>query len=347
MAETMRAVVKTVPGRGVQLQEVEKPGPGLGEALVRVVAASICGTDLHIYEWNEWAQGRIGPRIPQTIGHEFCGIVEATGPGVSRVSEGDFVSAETHIVCRACKPCSRNQFHACQNTKIIGVDIDGAFADYIVVPAENLWINAPDLPPEIASALEPLGNAVHTATAEPLAGKRVLITGAGPIGAFAVGVARALDAERVYVSEPNPYRLSLAGKMGADHMINPSEVPLADAIAGLTGDGVDAVLEMSGNPQAIRDAISCVIPGGHIALLGLPPGEVSLDLNELIFKGVRFHGIVGRRIWETWETMSELLDRRGLDITPVLTHAFDLELFEEGMRLMEEGACGKVVLRVS
>ena len=347
MAETMRAIVKTAPGPGASLQEVPKPSTGPGEALVRVVAASICGTDHHIYEWNEWARGRIGPHIPQIMGHEFCGVVEETGPGVSRVSEGDFVSAETHIVCHECKTCRRNQYHVCLNTRILGVDVDGAFADYIVVPAENLWVNSPDLPPDVASALEPLGNAVHTATAEPLAGKHVLVTGAGPIGAFSVGVAKALDAARVYVSEPNPYRLSLAGKMGADHLINPSEVPLRDAIMELTGDGVDAVLEMSGSPRAIRDAISCVIPGGHIAQLGLPPGDVSIDLNELIFKGVRFYGIIGRRIWETWETMSQLLGEGGLDIRPVLTHTFDLESFEEGIRLMEEGACGKVVLSVS
>ena len=347
MAETMRAIVKTAPGRGAQLQEVPKPVPGDGEALVRVVSASICGTDHHIFEWNEWAQGRIGPHIPQIMGHELCGVVEEVGPGVSGVSEGDFVSAETHIVCRNCIPCSRGQYNVCLNTRILGVDIDGAFADYIVVPAGNLWNNPPDLDPRVASALEPLGNAVHTATIEPLAGRQVLVTGAGPIGVFAVGVARITGASTIIVSEPNAYRLDLAGRMGADHMIDPSEIPLKEAVRDITGNGVDAVLEMSGHPQAIRDAISCTIPGGHVAQLGLPPGDVSMDLNELIFRGIRFYGIVGRKIWETWVTMSKLLSEEGLDITPVLTHTLDLELFQDGIDLMDEGTCGKVVLSVS
>ncbi|MFO7768875.1 MAG: L-threonine 3-dehydrogenase [bacterium] len=344
---SMRAVVKTAPGRGAELQEVSKPEPGPGEALVRVRAASICGTDHHIYDWNPWAEGRIGPRIPQIMGHEFAGTVEAVGEGVTRVSEGDCVSAETHIVCHTCTPCRRNQYHACVNTKILGVDVDGAFADYITVPAENLWPNPEDLPLEVASAQEPLGNAVHTAMAEPLAGKRVLVTGVGPIGAFSVGVARAMGATEVYASEPNPYRLDLAGKMGANELIDPSGTDLVEAVMDLTGEGVDAVLEMSGHPQAIRDAVSCVIPGGHIAQLGLPPDDVSIDLNELIFKGIRFYGIIGRRMWETWDTMSRLLASGSLDITPVLTHSLPLEDYKEGMELMDEGACGKCVLEVA
>ena len=348
MSEMMRAVVKTAPGRGGELREVPKPSPRPGEALVRIKAASICGTDHHIYDWNAWAEGRIGPRIPQTMGHEFCGYVEAVGEGVTRVEAGDYVSAETHIVCHTCTPCRRNQYHACINTKILGVDVDGAFADWIVVPAENLWINPPELPCGVASAQEPLGNAVHTAMAESLAGKRVLVTGVGPIGAFGVGVARALGAATVYASEPNPYRLALAGKMGADELINPAETPLIERDRELTGgDGVDAVLEMSGHPQAIRDAISATVPGGHIAQLGLPSDEVTIDLNELIFRGLRFYGIIGRRMWETWDTMSRLLASGSLDITPVLTHTMELEAWEEGMHLMDEGACGKVVLTIS
>lgn len=346
MAEKMRAIVKTAPERGAELLEVDRPEPDRGEALVRVTATSICGTDHHIYEWNAWAEGRLGPRLPQTMGHELSGVVEEVGEGVERVAVGDRVSAETHIVCHTCLPCERRQYEVCLNTSILGVDRDGCFADYITVPAENLWVNPPALPDEVASALEPLGNAVHTAAVEPLAGKRVLVTGIGPIGAFSVGVAKALGASEVYASEPNPWRLRLAGEMGADEMIDPAATSLADRIMELTGDGVDAALEMSGHPAAIRDAISCVIPGGHIAQLGLFPDEVTLDLNEMIFKGIRYHAIVGRRIWETWEEMDRLLGEGGLDITPVLTHTFDLEDFEEGFRLMEAGECGKVVLTV-
>jgi threonine 3-dehydrogenase len=347
MAETMRAIVKTRPGPGAELLEVPRPEPGEGEALVRVTATSICGTDLHIYEWNAWAEGRIGPRIPQTMGHELCGVVEEIGRGVDQVSVGDRVSAETHIVCHTCLPCQRGQHEVCLKTSILGVDRDGCFADYITVPAENLWVNPPDLPDTVASALEPLGNAVHTAMAEPLEGRRVLVTGIGPIGAFSVGVAKALGAAEIFASEPNPYRRALAGAMGADHLIDPMAVSLTDVIMEMTGDGVDAVLEMSGHPIAIQDAISCVIPGGHIAQLGLPSDNITLDLNKLIFKGIRFYGIVGRRIWETWEDMDRLLSSGDLDITPVLTHTMELEEFEEGMRLMEAGDCGKVVLTVS
>jgi threonine 3-dehydrogenase len=347
MADTMRAVVKAAPGRGAELREVPRPEPGPGQALVKVLAASICGTDHHIYDWNKWAEGRIGPRIPQIMGHEFCGEVVEVGEGVSRVCEGDYVSAETHIVCHTCTPCRRNQYHVCFNTRILGVDVDGAFADFIVVPAENLWVNPPNLPLNVASAQEPLGNAVHTAMAESVAGKRVLVTGIGPIGAFSVGVARALGATEVFASEPNPYRLELAGAMGADHLIDPRRTPLKEAIRELTGEGVDAVLEMSGHPQAIRDAVSVVIPGGHIAQLGLPPDDVEMDLNELIFKGIRFYGVVGRRMWETWDVMSRLLATGALDITPVLTHTMGLESYKDGMHLMDEGACGKVVLEVA
>ena len=346
MAEMMRAIVKTAPGRGAELLEVPRPEPGPGEALVRVTATSICGTDHHIYEWNAWAEGRLGPRLPQTMGHELCGVVEELGDGAEGVAVGDRVSAETHIVCHTCLPCQRRQFEVCLNTSILGVDRDGCFADYITVPAENLWINSPELPDEVASALEPLGNAVHTAMAEPLEGRRVLVTGIGPIGAFSVGVAKALGAAEVFASEPNPYRRSLAGAMGADQLIDPLATSLVESVMDLTGDGVDAVLEMSGHPTALRDAISCVIPGGHIAQLGLFPDEVTLDMNEVVFKGIRLHAIVGRRIWETWEEMHHLLTEVGLDITPVLTHTLDLEEFEEGMRLMEAGECGKVVLRV-
>ncbi len=347
MAEMMRAIVKTTPGRGAELLEVPRPEPGAGDALIRVIATSICGTDHHIYEWNAWAEGRIGPRIPQTMGHEFCGMVEAVGEGVDQIVVGDRVSAETHIVCHTCIPCRRGQYEVCLNTSILGVDRDGCFADYIVVPAENLWKNPPELSDNVASALEPLGNAVHTAMAEPLEGKRVLVTGIGPIGAFSVGVAKAHGATEVFASEPNPYRRSLAGVMGADHLIDPIATSLTGTIMELTGDGVDAVLEMSGHPTAIQDAISCVIPGGHIAQLGLPPDRVTLDLNELIFKGIRYYGIVGRKIWETWEEMDRLLAAGELDISPVLTHTLELEAFEEGIRLMEAGECGKVVLTVS
>ncbi len=345
----MKAIVKTRPERGAELLDVPVPEPGPGEVLIKVIATSICGTDLHIYQWNEWAQKRIGPRLPQIMGHEVAGRVVKVGPGVSRVKVGDYISAETHIPCGKCYQCLNGNFHICANMRIFGVDTDGVFAEYAVVPEVDAWINPPELPPEWASIQEPLGNAVDTVLAEDVAGKTVLALGAGPLGLLAIGVARASGATLIIVSEPSEFRREIAKKMGADVVVNPLEEDLVDVVMRETkGVGVDVVLEMSGVPQALRDGLRAVTPGGRVSLLGLFDGDVTLDLNELvIFKNLRVYGITGRRMFSTWFKVSRLLASGRLDPSPVITHVYQgFDKFEEAFELMEKGLTGKVVFRL-
>ncbi|MEW6524341.1 MAG: L-threonine 3-dehydrogenase [Bacillota bacterium] len=340
----MKAVVKHAPGPGAGLTEVKVPSPGPGQILIKVKATSICGSDYHIYTWNRWAQERVKP--PLVLGHEFAGQVVETGPGVSMVGVGDLVSAETHVVCGRCYQCRTGNAHACHETAILGVDMDGTFAEYVVLPEENAWVNPPDLPPEVASVQEPFGNAVHTVLAGPVAGCTVAVLGCGPIGLCAVAIAKACGAARVYASDINLYRLDLARTMGADVTIRADQADVVRSILEDTGGhGVDVVLEMSGAVQVVAGALKMVRRGGRVSLLGIPSRPVELDLAEdLVMKGVTVQGIAGRRMYETWYQTRALLSSGQVDIGPLITHKFRLEEFDRGMDLMGSGECGKVVL---
>jgi threonine 3-dehydrogenase len=345
----MRALRKIERGPGAELREVPVPEPGEGEVLVRVHAASICGTDLHIYEWNEWAEGRI-PRVPMTFGHEVAGTVEAVGPEVHHVQVGAFVAAETHIACGHCATCRTGRAHICQNLRILGVDTDGAFAEFVVVPADNAWIVGEGIPRDVASIMEPFGNAVHatfgTEGGEDLLTNPVAVIGCGPIGLFSVGIARALGAWKVIAVEPNDERRALAGKMGADVLVDPKgEDPVAAVLRETDGNGAEVVLEMSGNATAIDQGTRMLARGGRISLLGLPDGPVTLDLNDqVIFKEARVLGITGREMFRTWQQTTTLLSTGRVDVTPVITHRLGLEDFAGAFDALATGRSGKVIL---
>jgi threonine 3-dehydrogenase len=346
MNGTMRALVKHHAGEGAILKEVPIPKIGPNEVLIQVKATSICGTDVHIYTWDEWASSRVRP--PYVFGHEFSGVVVEVGENVTSVQVGDHVSAETHIVCGKCSACRRNDYHVCLNTKIIGVDRDGCFTEYVALPEENLWKNSKDLPFEIASLMEPMGNAVHTALSGEILGKSAAVVGCGPIGLMAVAVAKAAGASKVIALDLNEYRLNLAEAMGATHIVRVNREDPVQAVKTLTrGEGADVVLEMSGHPVAIRQAFAMLTHGGRISMLGLPTRPVELDItNDIVFKGITVHGITGRRMYETWEQTAGLLESGLVDLKPLITHRLSLEDFEEGFELMKSGNCGKVVFSV-
>src|SRR6516164_9941759 len=313
MSNTMLAVVKPTSAPGSEVREVAKPEIGADDVLVKVKVASICGTDVHIYNWDQWAQRRIHP--PLIPGHEFCGVVEAVGAKVTSVQEGDFVSAEMHLACGKCLQCRTGESHICQNVKIIGVDADGAFAEYVVIPESNIWKLDPAIPPDYASILDPLGNAVHTVLAGEIAAKSVAITGCGPIGLFSIAVARACGATQIFALEVNEHRRNIARQMKADLTIDPSKEDAHAIILDRTGGlGVDVVLEMAGHPSAIRTAFDVVRRGGRISLLGLTSKSISLNFSEdIIFKGITIQGINGRRMYQTWYQMTALLKAGKLD----------------------------------
>lgn len=344
MSQKMRAIIKPDAGPGLMLTQVEVPPVGRGEALVKVKATSICGTDLHIYKWDPWARERIRP--PIIVGHEFCGYVVEIGADVSEVRVGDFVSAESHIICHRCRQCRTGLGHICRNTRIIGVDCDGCWAEYVVMPAENLWINPGDMSPEIASLQENFGNAVHTAFATDLTGRKVLITGCGPVGLMTIAVAKAAGARTVFATDISPYRLALARRMGADHAYNVAETDVvAEIMRETEGDGVDVLLEMSGAASAIDQGFRVLRDGGEAALLGLSSAPVPFDLNNhIIFKGATVYGIVGRKLWDTWYQMRGLLRSGAVDLKPVVTHRFALDDFHEALKVMQSGQSGKVVM---
>ncbi len=344
MSEKMRVVMKVNEGPGVEITEAGIPSPEPGEALIKTKAMSICGTDVHIYHWDRWSEQRIN--TPIIIGHEFSGeVVEIVGD-TTRFKIGDLVSAETHISDWTCYQCRTGNAHICENVSILGVDRDGSYAEYIAVPIENIWPIQDGIPPEIASVMEPLGNAVHTAFSGKLAGCSVLVTGCGPIGLFSIAVSRVGGAGRIYATEVMPVRRDLAKKMGADVVIDPVEQNAAEIIMDETGGiGADVLLEMSGHPDAIHQGLAALRKGGRASLLGIPAGSMELDLaEELIFKEIEMKGINGRLMFDTWYQMDRLFESGKLDISPVITHHMSLDQFDEAIRLIDSGEAGKVVL---
>ena len=342
--QKMAAVVKAGAKPGVELREVPVPTIGTGEVLVKVKVASICGTDLHIYNWDPWAQSRIVP--PLIPGHEFCGHVAAVGPEVTSVKEGDFVSAEMHVACGKCLQCRTGQGHICQNVKIIGIDRDGAFADYVVIPETNIWKLDDSIPHEYASILDPLGNAVHTALSGDLAAETVAITGCGPIGLFAIAVARACGAAQVFAIEVNEYRRNIARQMKADLVLDPATEDVRKIVHERTGGyGVDVLLEMAGHKDAIKLGFDILRTGGRVSLLGIPPRPIEIDLaHDIIFKGATVLGINGRKMFETWYQMTALLKAGKLELHPVITNRLPLTDFSKGMELLNSGKASKILL---
>lgn len=342
----MLALVKTTAAPGLTRTEWPDPSPDPHDVVVRVRATSLCGTDAHIYRWDEWAQRRVQP--PRIIGHELCGHVVETGREVSLVKVGDYVAAESHITCGQCFQCRTGQAHVCKNYKILGIDRDGSYAEYVALPEKVLWQTAPEIPPELACVQEPLGNAVDAALAEDVTGHTVLILGCGPTGLFAAAVARAAGAATIIASDVSDYRLGLAKQLGVDHTVNvKTDQPdvFTGAIREMTsGEGVDVALEMSGDPTALHQAFRSVKNGGRVTLFGIPTGSVCFDLpNEIIFKGIRVYGVTGRRLFGTWYRLAGLL-KAGLNIRPVITHSFPMAEFAKGFELIQSGQCGKVVL---
>ena len=344
-SETMIAIVKERPAPGLTLKRVPVPRElGPHDVLVKVKRASICGTDVHIYNWDAWSQERIRP--PQIDGHEFTGEVVSIGGDVSSVKVGDSVVSETHIPCQKCLQCRTGKMHICKNMQILGVHRDGVFAEYVRVPEVVLWKVDPSIPLEYASIMEPFGNAIHTALVTDLTGKNVLITGAGPIGAMAVAVAKVSGAAQVIVSEIKEFRKELARKMGADVIIDPTKEDLTKKVKAMTEDnGADVLLEMSGNTTAFKQGLDSLTNGAVVSLLGVFPGELSFDINDLFtFKGLTMYGITGRKMFETWQVATQLLKNKRIDLSPVVTHVLPAEKFEEGFDVMIRGVSGKVIL---
>jgi threonine 3-dehydrogenase len=346
----MRALVKVGPGPGMELRDVPTPSCGPADVLIRVLAAGVCGTDLHIWEWDHWASGRLKP--PVTIGHEFAGRIERLGPEVEAeglLALGDLVTAEGHIVCGHCLSCRTGSGHLCSRTRIIGVDRDGAFADYIAMPASNV-IKLDGIPVEIGAIMDPIGNAVHTVLeGGGLAGSSVFILGCGPIGCFACGVAQAAGASLVVASDLNEIRLALARKMGAQVTLNPAKDDVLGRIRELTGgDGMDLVCEMSGHPAGHAQAFAAARLGGRVNLLGTPSRPTEVDFaRDVIFKGLTLYGVTGRKMYSTWHQMVRFLRAGQLDPRPVLTHRFPLEGIAEAIAIIKEGKAGKVILEVA
>ncbi len=340
----MKAVVKPGPQPGLELTQRPIPEVRPGEVLVKVRAASICGTDLHIYNWDAWAQSRIHP--PVIVGHEVCGDVVARGAMVTEPQIGDFVSLESHVICNICQYCRTGRGHICENTRLIGVDRDGGFAEYIAIAAQNAWKQPADLPVEIAALQENFGNAVHTAFAADVTAKKVLVTGCGPVGVMAIMVAKAAGARAIYASDVSDYRLNMARAAGADLTLNPRRDDVVAMVRAATdGEGVDVLLEMSGAVTAIDQGFTLLKPGGEAALLGVSPGPFTFDWNHhIVFKGARVYGITGRRLWETWYQSRGLVRSGAVNLAPLITHRFKLEEYDKAFETMASGQSGKVVL---
>jgi threonine 3-dehydrogenase len=337
----MKALVKRSAEPGIWMENVAMPSVSTNEVLIKVEKTAICGTDLHIYNWDEWSQRTIRP--PLVIGHEFVGEIVELGPGVDNYRVGDRVSAEGHITCGLCRNCRAGRRHLCTHTKGIGVNRDGAFAEYITVPASNLWLIPDEISSEIAACFDPLGNATHCALSFDVVGEDVLITGAGPIGIMAAGICRFIGARHVVVTDINDYRLALAGKMGATHLVNVARENLDEAMhAQNIHEGFDIGLEMSGNAEAFNDMLHHMYNGGRVALLGILPAKTIIDWDQVIFKGLHIKGIYGREMFETWYKMTQMVVG-GLDLSPMLTHRIAIDDYMVGFEAMKSGDCGKVV----
>ena len=339
----MKALVKRHSKPGLWLEDVPEPEIGINDVMIRVDRTGICGTDLHIYKWDEWAQKTIP--VPMVVGHEFVGEVVDVGSNVVDFRRGDVVSAEGHVVCGRCRNCLAGRRHLCADTKGIGVNRPGAFAEYISVPMTNVWHHDHGIDRDVASIFDPFGNAVHTALSFPVLGEDVLITGAGPIGIMAAAVVKHSGARYIVVTDVNDYRLDLAKQMGATLAVNVKHTSLRDVQKKLgMKEGFDVGLEMSGNPAAFRDMIDNMCHGGKIAILGIPPKEIAIDWNKVIFNMLTLKGIYGREMYETWYKMTVMLES-GLNIKPVITHTFHYSEFEKGFEAMNSGQSGKVILR--
>jgi threonine 3-dehydrogenase len=338
----MKALVKRHSKPGLWLEDVPEPEIGINDVMIRVDRTGICGTDLHIYKWDEWAQKTIP--VPMVVGHEFVGEVVDVGSNVVDFRRGDVVSAEGHVVCGRCRNCLAGRRHLCADTKGIGVNRPGAFAEYISVPMTNVWHHDHGIDRDVASIFDPFGNAVHTALSFPLLGEDVLITGAGPIGIMAAAVVKHSGARYIVITDVNDYRLDLAKRMGATLAVNVKHTSLRDVQKKLgMKEGFDVGLEMSGNPAAFRDMIDNMCHGGKIAILGIPPKEIAIDWNKVIFNMLTLKGIYGREMYETWYKMTVMLES-GLNIKPVITHTFHFTEFEKGFEAMNSGQSGKVIL---
>jgi len=343
VAEMMRAIVKARgEPNGTELREVPVPELRDDEVLIRVDKAGICGTDLHIYTWDPWSQNRIKP--PLVYGHEFAGTVEKVGRSAQGVARGDFVSGEGHVVCWRCNACRTGNAHVCQNLRVLGVDLDGIFAEYVKLPATNVIHNDARIPLRVAAVQDPLGNAVHTAFSGRPSGHTVAVLGCGPIGLMSIAVAKAAGARDIIAVEKNPFRLALAKKLGATHAFDDGAKALADVRAMTGGAGAVDVYEMSGHPKLLELALQLAKPAGGIHILGIYGGAVPVDMNEIVFKGLNVHGIHGRRVFDTWTRMQGLLLSGKLDIDAVFTHDFPFDKFDEAIAAMKSGDCGKVTL---
>jgi threonine 3-dehydrogenase len=338
----MRAIAKLSPGPGLSLTEVPVPTPGVNDVLIKVKKTSICGTDIHIYNWDAWAEKTI--KTPMVIGHEFVGTIAAVGANVVGFQPGDLVDGEGHIVCGLCRNCLAGRRHLCKDTKGVGVNRDGAFAEYLCIPASNAVHVDPAIPLDVLSCFDPLGNATHTALQYDLVGEDVLITGAGPIGCMATAIAWQAGARKIVVTDVNPDRLALAARMGATRTVDVSKEKLPDVQREIgMKEGFDIGLEMSGNPVALNTMIDNMAHGGRIALLGIMPGAAAVDWNKVVFNMLTIRGIYGREMYETWYKMTSLI-QRGLDISPVITHRFHYTEFQTAFDLMRSGRSGKIIL---
>ena len=338
----MKALIKMTAGPGLAMGELPEPVPGPNDILIKIVKTAICGTDMHIYHWDAWAQKTL--RLPMAIGHEYCGRIVQMGSEVRGFEIGDRVSGEGHITCGHCRNCRAGRRHLCRNTVGVGVNRQGCFAEYLVIPASNAFKLPDVISDDMASILDPFGNATHTALAFNMVGEDVLITGAGPIGIMAVAIARFVGARHVVITDVNDYRLQLAVKMGASRTVNVARDSLDQVMKDLgMQEGFDVGLEMSGNPQALRELLRTMHHGGSVAMLGIPPGETAIDWDQVIFKGLTLKGIYGREMFETWYKMSSML-QSGLNIGPVITHHFPLRDYLQGFETMASGRSGKIIL---